>query len=151
MFPCSAFVKLLKRHTPFRCRANIRNLLLCAKNILPLWINQYILECRGTIPGEAMVLLSLAEKEQLMNQDYVEIKPHIKPVQSTHLQWQWLTAGWAKLLTVRSCNGCQRLYLISVAEDRYCCGYFLPRRFNWCLPKYPTVLFSKHMGAKWCN
>lgn len=118
-----------------------------ARNSLPLWINQYIHERWGTIPGEATILLFLAEKEQLINQEYVEIKPHIKPVQRTRLQWQWFTAGWAKLLTVRSCNACQRLLLISVAGDRYCYCYFLPRRFHWCLPKYPTVLYLNHMGT----
>lgn len=125
--------------------------LLYARNSLPLRINQYIHERWGTIPGEATILLFLAEKEQLINQEYVEIKPHIKPVQSARLQWQWFTAGWAKLLTVRSCNACQRLLLISVAGDRYCYCYFLPRRFHWCLPKYPYCAISEPYGHKWCN
>lgn len=122
-----------------------------AKNSSLWWINQYIPPRRGTPPGEAAVLSFLAKKQQLINQEYVEIKPHIKPVRSVRLQWQWFTTGWAKLLTVRSCNGCQCLLLISVAGDRYCCCYFLPRRFHWCLPRYPTVLYLNHMGAKWCN
>lgn len=126
---------VIEPHAPFLCRTDIRSLLLYAKNSLHSQINQYILECRGTIPGEAVYFHSMPKTEQLINQEYVEIKPHIKPEQSARLQWQWFTAGWAKLLTVRSCNGCQHLLLISVARDKYCCCYFLPRRFHWCLPK----------------
>lgn len=37
------------------------DLLLYAKNSLHRQINQYTLECRGTIPGEAMLLSSHAE------------------------------------------------------------------------------------------
>lgn len=116
----------------------------CDKSINPLVQRHYTRRSSGTF-------IPCRKREQLINQEYVEIKPHIKPVQSARLQWQWFTAGWAKLLTVRSCNGCQRLLLISVAGDTYCRCYFLPRRFHWCLPRYPTVPYLNHMGAKWCN